>query len=101
MKITNADSWTFVYPDMIPISIPVTVKILSSTEAIFEFTFGKESGKISLHLGTLLNDSFQGNYEIPTLGTNSITFKVAEHGKKLIGKPAGFHGPMQWTFTRT
>lgn len=101
MKISEADTWTFHYPDIVPIAIPITVEKLSSTEVLFHFRFGNETGKISLKHSTISQGSFQGNYMIPNLGTNSIVFTVAEQGKKLIGKPEGFHGPMQWTFTRT
>jgi hypothetical protein len=101
MKIKDTDQWTFHYPDIVPIEIPVTTNTLSSNEVLFRFPFGNRQGEIALHLNTLKGGTFQGNYKLPCPEmSDSITFTIAEKGKKLIGKPAGFHGPMQWVFTR-
>lgn len=96
MKIKEADQWTVIYPDMIPLQLPVTVQKLSRTEFIFSFPFGQKGVDVAIN-----RKSLKGSYIIKDQGlTNSITFTVQNKGKELLGKPQGFHGPMIWTFTK-
>lgn len=96
-------TWTFIYQDILPIETPTTLQITKEGKTTFSIPYGSQGIIITLD-GSIADKKegfIQGTYRIIDDSiTGKVTFMIQHKGKKLIGKPEGFHGIKVWEIRR-